>query len=372
MMNRIMMRGFSIFLVFFLCCWCAPADNLDLPVLGRADLNFYSAMTYYETEGSLFTDGISGTRNRLVRIGLERGEVEEYFEIHRFFGQVEGKLVVATIDRDHILKYHFIDPLILKKQGMPDWKIPIDWAVVGGRNRSFYSARVDARGIYTPYNFDPDTDSLQWLDVKGVPASLSPDTLHLLVQNPEGGEVVIWDIEDGSARGRLRSNAPAGQIRFLSSSVLLVPPEYSGQERWRIHNLEGEEVGALSFRIRGGSPLFLWFSSDLNRAVACMRGALNPETAVLNSEPFKRWLQLQGYLFAPGSGVLNDSRVRIREYPTLSARVLGHLDRGQRVAVLERSGLPVPIDDMNDYWYKVRTDEGLTGWSYGYFITLER
>ena len=46
---------------------------------------------------------------------------------------------------------------------------------------------------------------------------------------------------------------------------------------------------------------------------------------------------------------------------------VGSLDR---VEVLDRSGRRESIGEMNDFWYRVRSEEGLEGWSYGYFIDL--
>ena len=364
------MNRFWIVLVFMFTGLAVRAEEIDLPLLGRANLNIFSAMTFYEEEGSVLTGGISETRNRLVRIDLERGGVSEYFEIHRFLGRVDGRIVVSTVDRDHILKLLFVDPSTLEKTKGPDWTVPLDWALLPGRDGSMYSARLDSRGIYTPFRFDPKKQTQTWLEIEGVPTSLTPDTLHLLIQNPDTGEVFIWNTEDRSIRGRLRSSDPAGQIRFLTNSVLLVPPQYSGQERWRVYDVEGEQVGEVSFRISAGDPLFFWFTTDLKRAVVCLRGRVNPESAVVNTEDFRRWLQREGHLFTPTRGALNDGRVRVRTYPTLEAEIVGHLDRGDRVEVLERSGQRVSIGSMNDFWYLVRREDGLSGWSYGHFIDL--
>jgi hypothetical protein len=72
----------------------------------------------------------------------------------------------------------------------------------------------------------------------------------------------------------------------------------------------------------------------------------------------------------PTGGVLNAGRVRVRAFPTLGAEILGHLEQDDRVEVLERSGLRESIGDMNDYWYRIRREDGLEGWSYGHFIDL--
>jgi hypothetical protein len=347
------------------------SQQIDLPLLGRARLNIFSAMTFYQDEGGVLTDGISQTRNRLVRIDLENGRVSEYFEIHRFLGAVQDRLLVSTVDRQHTLNLRFIDPSSLASSSGPGWKVPIDWALLQGPEGTLYSARLDNRGVYTPYRFDPRDQREIWLDIEGVPTSLTHDTLHLLIHNPDSGEIFIWSTEKQAVRARLRSSDPTGQVRFLTNSVLLLPPQYAGQDRWRLYNLQGGEVGEVVFRIPGADPLFFWFTPDLRRAVVCIRGQVNPETAVVNTESFRRWLEREGHLFTPTRGVLNDNRVRVRAYPTLAAEILGHMDTGDRVDVLERSGLRQSIEEMNDFWYRIRREDGLAGWTYGHFVDLQ-
>jgi hypothetical protein len=347
------------------------SQQIDLPLLGRSPLNIYSAMTFVQEGSTVLTDGISGTRNRLVRIDLERGQVTEYLEIHRFLGAVGERILVSTVDREHILKLRFVDPQSLAITGAPGWPFAVDWGLVQGPGDTLYSARLDNRGIYTPYRFNPQKQGQFWLDIEGVPTSMTGDTLHLLIHNPDSGEIFIWSTEKEAVRARIRSSDPTGQVRFLTNGVVLLPPQYAGQDRWRLYNLEGAEVGEVVFHIPGVDPLFFWFSPDLKRAVACIRGRVNPETAVVNTEGFRRWLVQEGHLFVPTRGVLNDTRVRIRAYPTLNAEILGHLDRGDRVEVLERSGLRESIGEMRDFWYRIRTEDGLSGWSYGHFIDLQ-
>jgi hypothetical protein len=347
------------------------SQQIDLPLLGRSPLNIFSAMTFYQDGHSVLTDGISNTRNRLVRIDLENGQVREYFEIHRFLGAVGERILVSTVDREHILRLRYIDPVRLVTTDAPGWKVPIDWALLQGPGDTLYSAQLDSRGTYTPYRFDPQQQGQVWLDIEGVPTSITGDTLHLLIHNPDSGEIFIWSTDKQAVRARLRSSDPTGQVRFLTNGVLLLPPQYAGQESWRLYNLEGAELGEITFRIPGADPLFFWFTPDVRRAVVCIRGEVNPETAVVNTEVFRRWLVREGHLFAPTRGVLNDSRVRMRAYPTLGAEILGHLERGDRVEVLERSGLRESIGSMSDYWYRIRTEDGLAGWSYGHFIDLQ-
>lgn len=351
--------------------WAVWSQQIDLPLLGRASLNIFSAMTFHQDDSSLLTDGISETRNRLVRIDLERGLVKEYFEIHRFLGSVNDRILVSTVDREHVLKLLFVDPSSAETSKGPNWRVPIDWALLPGPEGTLYSARLDSRGAYTPYRFDPRDQKPVWLNIEGVPTSMTSDTLHLLIHSPDSGEIFIWSTEKQAVRARLRSSDQAGQVRFLTNSVLLLPPQYSGQDRWKLYDVEGTEVGELRFRIAGVDPLFFWFTADLRRAVACVRGRVNPETAVVNTEELRQWLVREGHLFTPRRGVLNASRVRVRAYPTLEAEVRGHLEAGDPVEVLERSGRRERIGEMNDFWYRIRREDGLTGWSYGHFIDLQ-
>jgi hypothetical protein len=310
-------------------------------------------------------------RNRLVRVELERGRVEEYFDIHRFLGAVEERILVSTVNQEHELQLRFVDPDSLAAGSGPGWRISVDWALVPAAEGTFYSARLDSRGIYTPFRFDPAGGEQKWLAAQGVPVSLTSDGLHLLVHNPDSGEIFVWSTAEQRVRTRLRSSDPTGQIRFLTNGLFLLPPPFSGQDSWRLVDVEGNELAKLSFRIPTVDPLFFWFMPDLNRAVVCARGAVNPETAVIDTRELRRWLVRKGHLFEPGGGILNDDRVRVRAHPTLDAQILGHLDRRQRVEVLERSGRRESIGEMKDYWYRVRREDGLTGWSYGHFIDLQ-
>ena len=74
--------------------------------------------------------------------------------------------------------------------------------------------------------------------------------------------------------------------------------------------------------------------------------------------------------FNPTDGVLNDSEVRLREDPSLDSRVLGYLDKGDKVGFLARSASVERIGGMYDYWYEVRTPAGSVGWVYGAFVDL--
>lgn len=65
---------------------------------------------------------------------------------------------------------------------------------------------------------------------------------------------------------------------------------------------------------------------------------------------------------------LNDSRVRLRSGPDVSADVLGLVDRGTVVAILDSSVSVANINGTSSHWFKVRLRDGLVGWLFGAYL----
>jgi len=159
-------------------------------------------------------------------------------------------------------------------------------------------------------------------------------------------------------------------VRFLANGHALLPPE-DASKPWSVVDVEGNEALRVSLRFGRFRPVSLWLSRDRERGVAGYMVRLNPRAAVVDARPLWERLVAAGVVFVPTTGTLNQGRVRIREHPSLKAKTLGHLERAERVRVLERSGYRQMIDGMVAPWYRIETDDGRAGWSYGYFIDLD-
>jgi hypothetical protein len=70
-------------------------------------------------------------------------------------------------------------------------------------------------------------------------------------------------------------------------------------------------------------------------------------------------------------GVINDDQVRFRSEAGLGGEIRGHLNRGDKVNVIDRNDEQQRIDNMEDYWYLVKTENGQEGWMYGAYIDIE-
>lgn len=93
--------------------------------------------------------------------------------------------------------------------------------------------------------------------------------------------------------------------------------------------------------------------------------------AIVDTTPFRDWLNAKGLLFKPTTGMANDNNLRVRENPNLEAEIFGVLSKGDAVEVLDRTGIQDTIGDKTAYWYKVRRkSDGLEGWAFGGFIDV--
>ncbi|MCB1146474.1 MAG: SH3 domain-containing protein [Leptospiraceae bacterium] len=72
----------------------------------------------------------------------------------------------------------------------------------------------------------------------------------------------------------------------------------------------------------------------------------------------------------PTAEIMADN-LKVRVTPNTMGAELGTFTAGQSVKVLERSASQVRVGSMNAYWYKVESDDGLKGWVYGAYLSIE-
>lgn len=68
--------------------------------------------------------------------------------------------------------------------------------------------------------------------------------------------------------------------------------------------------------------------------------------------------------------VLTDG-LKIRISPNTMGAIVGQLDYGESVKLLDKSTDPMRVGQMSSHWYKVETVNGLTGWVYGAYLEAE-
>ena len=94
-------------------------------------------------------------------------------------------------------------------------------------------------------------------------------------------------------------------------------------------------------------------------------------TSCRNQEPISP-------LLLPSTSVIETSEVwavvtadslRLRAQPTLRAKILSNLYRGEVVEIFKRSEEKENIDGKTDFWFEV-TIEGVNGWVFGSHLEL--
>lgn len=71
-------------------------------------------------------------------------------------------------------------------------------------------------------------------------------------------------------------------------------------------------------------------------------------------------------------GVVSASGTQMRIDPMVFAGIVGELNQGDAVTIIERSKEKTWVGKMHDYWYHVKTKEGLTGWVFGQNLKIKK
>jgi hypothetical protein len=194
---------------------------------------------------------------------------------------------------------------------------------------------------------------------------------------------------------------------FAEKTAALQPPPYAAERPFRGY-LDRFNVSALRFVGKDSNGNYYWqgghivmvfsfegwieqiFRYDLNAVdstpVVTANGDLyfysyqgEPGTIELLTirntwDPIDEQFDIPGIssssLEQPQATVIN-SRLRVRSAPSLEGEMLGMLEIGEGVRVLERSDQEMNIGDLTDFWYRIDNGNGLVGWAYGAFLRME-
>ena len=71
-------------------------------------------------------------------------------------------------------------------------------------------------------------------------------------------------------------------------------------------------------------------------------------------------------------GIVNTSGAQMRIDPMVFAGIVGELNQGDAVIIIERSKEKTWVGKIQDYWYHVKTKDGLTGWVFGQNLKIKK
>lgn len=71
-----------------------------------------------------------------------------------------------------------------------------------------------------------------------------------------------------------------------------------------------------------------------------------------------------------GSAEVTNHKASLRLDPTTVASEIAFLDRGLEIDVIGRTAEKVRISGLNEYWFRIRTPDGIEGWIYGASLSI--
>lgn len=163
--------------------------------------------------------------------------------------------------------------------------------------------------------------------------------------------IIIRDSPDSVKENKKNHLLKTTDIKFLPCEESFTIKKVAGNEQITIIDVDGEQKSGYWFKIKCGE-VSGWVPLD------CVSEGWTVKEDTVNQKNDRFY-------------AVNDDRVRIREEPNLTGKTLGHLNRKNKVRVIEHSDNKEKIENMESYWYRVQTDGGLTGWVYGAYIDID-
>jgi len=82
-------------------------------------------------------------------------------------------------------------------------------------------------------------------------------------------------------------------------------------------------------------------------------------------------IPVQDYQKENYTGLVLINGLRIRSDKTTDGRVIGYSSKDDRINILERSENKEIIEEIKDYWYKIKSANRDVGWVFGGFLIVE-
>ncbi|MCF6334114.1 MAG: SH3 domain-containing protein [Spirochaetales bacterium] len=290
------------------------------------------------------------------------GEYGDNFLINKYF--------FDDAKQDYRFTFHTYNP---KTTEIDYFKVPKE--VIGNKdyinhfiNNQFFFTIAEGEDGHTSFIYDIVAGE-KIGRFPGRFADITPDRIHslwvlsngLYIYNHSSQE---WLSTSPIAWGET-SFFMVPSIYFINNELFLYTTS-SKYQMYSVFNIKGEELLKFKYVPEDGNMHSYGFVKIEDSEYGNNFGIL------MKAEGEIEALRDLGLLFKPTTGTANDSRVRIREYALLEAKHLGYLSTGDKLEILDRSGIKVKIGDMEDYWYKIRRpSDGMEGWSYGAFIDVD-
>ncbi len=357
----------------------AEPPVIELETESLSSMNVYSFDNYWFENHYVYLSGSGGSRFKNVQT-FEEGFFDSTKEIKTILGTYGDNFLVSRNKQDQSNKYldenGFIDIYIYNPR--EDSYKQLD-KIVGGTAKSDIKYLFHYHDEYllctrsTDGTYDYgrqvlinyETGEEMFLPPGGLMVDLSPDKLTGLYYRRNEREYQIKKIgERGSVLGTYNNLISDDRNSFFITNDLFA---LQFNEDLRIFNMNCQLQVTFKYLIPKGTNLNpIHFKKFRNSQY----GYFGPDYTLVKAPDIYPYLDELGLLFHPTTATLNDDRVRMREWPLLDAQHVAFLKQDEEVEVLDRSGIKVQIDDMNDYWYKVKRSDGTEGWTYGYFLDL--
>ncbi|MDC7127089.1 MAG: SH3 domain-containing protein, partial [Spirochaetales bacterium] len=227
--------------------------------------------------------------------------------------------------------------------------------------------------FYNTYLVNEETGELTKLLEYTKVYDISPDKMNLLVVSYNENYIGIYNIEKKEVVKKIKfSGDPAfdDSLYFIDNDNFFLLSCETGQEIGHIMNLNMETLIDIHYLKPTDVPNIGLSLSTIMKAHYGYYTQGGGKRILVKMPGEQEIYEENNLFFHPTTATLNDDRVRMREWPLLDAKHIAFLEKGEKVEVLDRSGIRVKIGDMNDYWYKLRRSDGTEGWSYGYFLDL--